>query len=285
MVVGIRHTSSATRVVMLIGVPAFTASTLNKENGSRVTVTIRNTMVSATSRMVSAISFGVFWRLAPSTIAIMRSRKVSPGLTVIFTTIQSDSTRVPPVTEEKSPPDSRITGADSPVMADSSTEATPSITSPSTGITSPASTNTKSPLRRLVPSTMVLAAPWLPPASFLATTFFLADLRLAAWALLRPSASASAKLANSTVNHSHSATPRMKPDEASPWPPSDCIHSAVVRMLPTYTTNITGLRHWVRGDSFLNESTMAGFTSAGSNIDLPAFLLPVAIGSATTDFK
>ena len=42
-------------------------------------MTIRNTSVSATSRMVSAISFGVFWRLAASTIEIMRSRKVSPG--------------------------------------------------------------------------------------------------------------------------------------------------------------------------------------------------------------
>jgi hypothetical protein len=55
--------------------------------------------------------------LGVSTMAIMRSRKVSPGLTVMRTTIQSDSTRVPPVTAEKSPPDSRITGADSPVMA------------------------------------------------------------------------------------------------------------------------------------------------------------------------
>ncbi len=57
----------------------------------------------------------------------MRSRNASPGLTVTRTTIQSESTRVPPVTAEKSPPDSRITGADSPVIADSSTEATPSI--------------------------------------------------------------------------------------------------------------------------------------------------------------
>ena len=56
---------------------------------------------SATSKMVSAISLGVFWRLAPSTIAIMRSRKHSPGLTVIRTTSQSDSTWVPPVTERK----------------------------------------------------------------------------------------------------------------------------------------------------------------------------------------
>ena len=58
-------------------------------------------------------------------MAIMRSRKVSPGFTVTRTMSQSDSTRVPPVTAEKSPPDSRITGADSPVMALSSTDATP----------------------------------------------------------------------------------------------------------------------------------------------------------------
>lgn len=43
--------------------------------------------------------------------------------------IQSDSTVVPPVTAERSPPASRTTGADSPVMADSSTEAAPSMTS------------------------------------------------------------------------------------------------------------------------------------------------------------
>ena len=95
--------------------------------------------------MSSAISFGVFWRLAPSTSAIMRSRKVSPGLAVTRTTSQSDTTRVPPVTEERSPPDSRITGALSPVMALSSMEAMPSITSPSVGTVSPASTSTRSP--------------------------------------------------------------------------------------------------------------------------------------------
>ena len=89
--------------------------------------------------MFSAISFGVFCRSAPSTSAIIRSMKVSPGLDVIFTTIRSDSTLVPPVTAERSPPDSRITGADSPVIADSSTEATPSTTSPSPGMISPAS--------------------------------------------------------------------------------------------------------------------------------------------------
>ena len=42
---------------------------------------------------------------------------------------------MPPVTAERSPPASRITGADSPVIADSSTEPTPSMISPSAGMT------------------------------------------------------------------------------------------------------------------------------------------------------
>ena len=85
-----------------------------------VTTTIRKMIVMPTSRMFSAISFGVLWRCAPSTMAIMRSRKLSPGFAVTRTLSQSDTTRVPPVTAERSPPLSRMTGADSPVIADSS---------------------------------------------------------------------------------------------------------------------------------------------------------------------
>jgi len=96
--------------------------------------------------MFRAISLGVFCRFAPSTREIIRSMKLSPGVWVIWTTIRSDSTRVPPVTAHRSPPDSRITGADSPVIADSSTLAMPSTTSPSPGMTSPASHSTMSPL-------------------------------------------------------------------------------------------------------------------------------------------
>ncbi len=103
-------------------------------------------MVSTASRMVRAISLGVFCRLAPSTRVIMRSRKVWPRSAVMRTTMRSDRTLVPPVTAERSPPDSRMTGADSPVMADSSTEAMPSMISPSEGIRSPASHTTRSPL-------------------------------------------------------------------------------------------------------------------------------------------
>src|SRR5208283_3586025 len=71
-----------------------------------------NTRVNPARRMLSAISLGVLWRSAPSTRAIIRSRKVSPGLAVIRTLIQSEITVVPPVTALRSPPLSRITGAD-----------------------------------------------------------------------------------------------------------------------------------------------------------------------------
>ena len=73
-------------------------------------------IVNAASRMFSAISFGVFWRFAPSIKLIMRSRKPSPGSALTRTMSQSESTRVPPVTALRSPPASRITGALSPVI-------------------------------------------------------------------------------------------------------------------------------------------------------------------------
>ena len=44
--------------------------------------------------MVRAISLGVFWRFAPSTIEIMRSRKVLPFSEVILMTMRSLMTRV-----------------------------------------------------------------------------------------------------------------------------------------------------------------------------------------------
>jgi hypothetical protein len=64
IVVGIRQTSSATSTVMLTTAPGRRLHAEHRK-GSSVTVTTRKTMVSATSRMVSAISLGVFWRLAP----------------------------------------------------------------------------------------------------------------------------------------------------------------------------------------------------------------------------
>ena len=160
-------------------------------------------IVRPASRIDRAISFGVFCRSAPSTRAIIRSRNVSPGLAVIRTTISSDSTRVPPVTAERSPPDSRITGADSPVIADSSTVAMPSTTSPSPGITSPRRHDAESPISSCDDGTSTSA----PPSRRTWATVSLRVLRsVAAWALPRPSAIASAKLANSTVNQRNSTT-------------------------------------------------------------------------------
>jgi hypothetical protein len=133
------------------------------------------------------------------------------------TTIQSDSTRVPPVTAEKSPPDSRITGADSPVMALSSTEATPSMTSPSQRDHVAGLDQHHVALAQLARLPVDATATHAAPArSTLAMVLRFWPRSDAACALLRPSAIASAKLANSTVNHSHSAMARMNQVGASP---------------------------------------------------------------------
>ena len=137
MVVGIRQTSSETSTATVGTVPDPAAVTLYCAKGCSVTTASRKISVRPAIRMLSAISLGVFWRSAPSTSAIMRSRNVSPGLDVMRIWIWSESTLVPPVTALRSPPDSRITGALSPVMTDSSTVAMPSITSPSPGMMSP----------------------------------------------------------------------------------------------------------------------------------------------------
>ena len=152
MVVGMRQTSSATRTVT----PG--AAFANPAVGPSTRTTTTKMMVSAASRMFSAISLGVFCREAPSTSLIMRSTNVSPGLLVIFITMRSESTRVPPVTALRSPPDSRTTGADSPVIADSSTEAMPQMMSPSPGMSSPAVTMTTSPRRRSADAIWVTCA-------------------------------------------------------------------------------------------------------------------------------
>ena len=179
--------------------------------GFNVTQTSRKITVSAASRMVRAISFGVFCRCAPSTSAIMRSRKPWPFSIVMRMTMRSLRTRVPPVTALRSPPLSRMTGADSPVMADSSTLAMPSTTSPSAGIMSPASHTTRSPFFRSGAGTF---SSW-PLRRRRAIVSLRALRRLSAWALPRPSATASAKLAKRTVNQSQMASWAMKPRSAA----------------------------------------------------------------------
>ena len=200
-------------------------------------------MVRTASRMVRAISLGVFWRLAPSTRVIIRSRKVWPGSAVMRTTMRSDSTLVPPVTAERSPPDSRMTGADSPVMADSSTEATPSTISPSEGMTSPASQTTRSPLLSVGRRHRALGAVGVAGAGLRSPVRIRRSV--SAWALPRPSAMASAKLAKSTVRNSQMVIDQVKM-------PGWAMASMKVMTVPTSTTNMTGFLIWSLGFSFLN---------------------------------
>src|SRR6202167_2168915 len=220
-------------------------------------------MVSEASRMFSAISFGVFCRLAPSTRAIIRSMNVSPGLDVIWTTIRSDSTVVPPVTADLSPPDSRMTGADSPVMADSSTEATPSTTSPSPGMTWPASTTTWSPSVSAVPGTDSSrtdagSSPGFQPTSRRAIVSRLARRSVSACALPRPSATASARLAKTTVSHSQTTIVQLNAE-------GERIAVYIHSKAPTSTTNMTGFLTCTRGSSFLNASGVDLHSILGSS--------------------
>ena len=221
--------------------------------------TSRKMSVMAESRIVSAISFGVFWRCAPSTIEIMRSMKVFPFSEVMRMTMRSLMTRVPPVTALRSPPLSRMTGADSPVMAASSTLAMPSITSPSAGITSPVSQTTMSPFSSAGAGTLV-STPFFKRR---ARVSLRAARRLAAWALPRPSATASAKLAKSTVNQSQMLSWVMKP-----WSVLEVTMLTVVSTEPTSVTNMTGFFTIRRGSSFLNAPPMAGTRMEASKRDV-----------------
>ena len=201
--------------------------------------------MSPASRMSSAISFGVFWRLAPSTSAIIRSRKLSPAFAVTRTTISSESTRVPPVTAERSPPDSRITGADSPVIADSSTLAIPSID---------VAVGRDDLARRdddLVADLELRARHLLDRSVRRAAAARVVSARVlrsvAAWALPRPSAMASAKLAKSTVNQSQAAIEPAKMFALVLTSPKSLKKRNVASAAPSSVTNMTGLRAIRRG--------------------------------------
>ena len=221
-------------------------------------------MLSPARRMSRAISLGVFWRRAPSTSEIMRSRNVWPGSAVTRTTSQSESTSVPPVTALRSPPLSRMTGALSPVMTASLTEAIPSMTSPSQGMRSPASTSTASFFRRFADWTTAHEAPCLASARNLAGICRRAFLRESAWALPRPSATASAKFAKSTVNQRPRQTARMYPAGASPWPRIAWTNRSVEKAAPASTTNMTGFLTMWLGDSLSTDCQAASRVSAES---------------------
>ncbi len=265
MVVGIRQTSSDTSTIPVTPLPvsaslsgAAALTSLEKmASGCSVATASRKMIVKAASRMFRAISFGVFCRLAPSTSAIIRSMKLSPGCWVTRTTIRSERTFVPPVTADRSPPDSRITGADSPVIADSSTLAMPSITSPSPGITCPASTTTTSSRRSAVAGTDSSVSSG-HAVSRRAMVSCLARRSVSACALPRPSATASARLANTTVSHSQIVVTHAN---TVGW----AIARTVVNTDPISTMNMTGLCHSVTGLSLRSASGVERHSCFGSS--------------------
>ena len=87
----------------------------------------------------------------------------------------------------------------------------------------------------------------------MATVSPLALRSVSAWALPRPSAMASAKLAKRTVNHSHKVICRLKA-KLPWWLTTPWISRTVVSTLPISTTNMTGFFTIRRGSSLRNES-------------------------------
>ena len=121
--------------------------------------------------------------------------------------------------------------------------------SPSPGMISPADDDARRRRRRAADDgTVARCAPSAPRAGWRSVS--VRALRsVSAWALPRPSAIASAKLANSTVNHSHAATRPAKTFSSPSTTRGRAANRIVVRTLPISTTNMTGLRAIRRGSS------------------------------------
>ena len=170
--------------------------------GCSVTTASRKMMVSPASRIVRAISFGVFCRLAPSTRAIMRSRKVSPGLDVMRT---DDLVR-------EHPGPARDRGAVAAALADDRCRLARDggLVDRGDALDHVAVAGDHLPGgHHAEVAELQLRSRASPRVGrrvrrTLAIVSALVRRSVAACALPRPSAMASAKLANSTVNHSHS---------------------------------------------------------------------------------
>ncbi len=158
-----------------------------------------------------------------------------------------------------------MTGADSPVIADSSTEAMPSITVPSPGMNSPSSTTTTSPR-------VSSEAAFVLPSFIFATVSLRIERSVAACARPRPSAKASAAFAKITVSHSQIAITNVYQAGSLPpsaLPPKTWINQvAVVMTEPISTTNITGLWICTRGSSLRTLSSSARPSMSRWNSDL-----------------
>src|SRR5450631_354805 len=111
------------------------------------------------------------------------------------------------------------------------------------------------------------AAGATPPASKIRSALVVVRIlrKLAACALPRPSATASAKFANSTVNHSQMISCKVSLESTARPRARSRMYSRLTSAVPTSTTNMTGFFIMSRGFNFLNESPMAGLMMDASN--------------------
>jgi len=116
-------------------------------------VTIRKMIENAARMMVRAISLGFSASTHPRPVRSSDREALTRARRYLDNDPVGQEPVCPRLLRIDRPPASRITGALSPVIADSSTEATPSTISPSAGITSPASTRTRSPCLSSVDAT------------------------------------------------------------------------------------------------------------------------------------
>ena len=161
---------------------------------------------------------------------------------------------------ERSPPASRMTGADSPVIADSSTVAAPSTISPSAAISSFASATIAVAAAQLRRGDALLATVDQPARD-------VSRLRAAQKLGLRLAAAFGDRLGEVGEQDREPQPDRDRDVEADA-----CRRRArrgtrrrATTSAPTSTMNMTGLRSCTRGSSFTNESRIAGPRIARSN--------------------
>jgi hypothetical protein len=150
----------------------------------------------------------------------------------------------------------------------------PSMTSPSPGMNSPASTTTVSPRRNCDAGTCSSRLPTTRRA--VVSLRILRNVAACAWP--RPSATASAKLAKITVNHSQALTQKVNHAGAASalGATRSRNQTSVVSTLPTSTTNMTGFRATCCGTSLRRLAIAAGPRICGSNRERSLALLAMS---------
>ena len=201
-------------------------------------------IVSAASRMFSAISFGVFCRLAPSTSAIIRSMKLSPGFWVIS---HDDPVRQHrgaaghrrPVTTGFADHRSRFTGDGRFVHR---RNAFHDVAVAGNGLAGLDDHDVALAQQRCGDFLLHTRNAGFPSDEATGQGLRLGLAQASACALPRPSATASARLAKTTVSQSQNTISHANHV-------GSMIARTVLQTAPISTMNITGLRHSVVGSS------------------------------------